>query len=98
VGWTIHVLNQEWDYGLARLALKFVGSHVPRSEDKWWATQRQLLQHASRCSNMVDKNLVTEGMEWIMHRLGYLYTDQGKLEEAEKMYERALRGYVTLQR
>ena len=26
--WTIHILNQEWDYDLARLALKFVGSHV----------------------------------------------------------------------
>jgi roadblock/LC7 domain-containing protein len=92
--WTIHVLNQEWDYGLARLALKFVASHVPKSkEDKWWVTQRRLLQHASRCSNMVNENLVAEdGMEWAIHRLGYLYADQGKLEEAEKMYDRALVG------
>ena len=27
--WTVNVLNQEWDDDLAKLALKFVGSHVP---------------------------------------------------------------------
>jgi hypothetical protein len=37
--WIIHVLNQEWDYDLARLALKFVGLHVPgREAVKWWLT------------------------------------------------------------
>jgi hypothetical protein len=87
--WTVHVLNQRWNNGLARLALKCVGSHVPGSEkNKWWATQKRLLQHASRCSNMINNNLVAEdGMEWAMHGLGYLYASQGKLEEAEKMYK-----------
>ena len=28
-----------------------------------------------------------------MHMLGVLYSDQGKLDEAEKMYMRALQGY-----
>ena len=28
-----------------------------------------------------------------MHGLGMLYADQGKLGEAEKMYQRALEGY-----
>jgi hypothetical protein len=28
-----------------------------------------------------------------IHLLGYLYMDQGKLGEAEGMYDRALRGY-----
>ena len=93
--WTIYVLNQKWDVGLARLALKFVGSHVPGSEkNKWWATQRRLLQHANRCSNLILKDSFEgEGVEWAIHRLGYLYADQGKLDEAEKMYERALVGY-----
>src|SRR5882762_9626330 len=31
-------------------------------------------------------------MEWELHCLGNLYTDQGKLDEAEKMYQRALQG------
>jgi tetratricopeptide (TPR) repeat protein len=93
--WTIHVLNQNWDDGLARMALSFVGSHIPeQNKPKWWATQRRLLQHASRCSNMINKEIIADdGMEWAMHMLGYLYADQGKLDEAEKMLQRALRGY-----
>ena len=92
--WTIHVLNQEWDYDLARLALKFVGLHVPgRETDKWWLTQRRLLQHAARCSYIVLNSLVADdGMEWAFHSLGDLYAAQGKLNEAEKMYQRALQG------
>jgi hypothetical protein len=31
--WTIHVLNQELDSSLARIALKFIGSHIPENED-----------------------------------------------------------------
>ena len=92
--WVIHVLNQEWDYDLAKLALKFVGSHVPGKESaKWWLTQRRLLQHAARCSYIVLNGLVIDdGMEWAFHNLGLLYADQGKLDEAEKMYKRALQG------
>ena len=53
--WMVYVLNQEWDYDLARLALKFVGSHVPgKKSAKWWMTQRRLLQHAARCSHAVQ--------------------------------------------
>jgi tetratricopeptide (TPR) repeat protein len=92
--WTINVLNQEWDYDLARLALKLIGLHIPGKEtDKWWVTQRRLLQHVTRCSDLMSNDLVAiEGMEWACHELGRLYADQGKLDEAEKMYERALQG------
>jgi hypothetical protein len=31
--WTIYVLNQEWDYDLARIAVKFVGLYVPEDQD-----------------------------------------------------------------
>jgi len=31
--WTIHALNQAWDYDLARLAVKVVGAHVPGKND-----------------------------------------------------------------
>ncbi|KAN0067867.1 P-loop containing nucleoside triphosphate hydrolase protein [Elaphomyces granulatus] len=89
--WTAYVLNQEWDYDLAKLALKFVGSHVPRDEsaNKWWLTQRRLLPHAARCSHAVLNGMV---IEWELDRLGLLYANQGKLDEAEKMHQRALQG------
>src|ERR1700719_1929045 len=79
--WTMYVLNKEWDWDLAKLVLKFVGSHVPGKESaKWWLTQRRLLPHAARCSHAVLNCMVTEdGMEWALHRLGVLYATQGKL-------------------
>jgi tetratricopeptide (TPR) repeat protein len=93
--WTICVLNQEWDYDLTKLALKFIGSHVPGQESaKWWLTQRRLLPHAARCSHAVLNGMViADGMEGELYNLGSLYVDQGKLDEAEKMYQRALQGY-----
>ncbi|KAN0072345.1 hypothetical protein V8E54_009274 [Elaphomyces granulatus] len=92
--WTIYVLNQEWDYDLAKLALKFVGLHVPGNESaKRWLTQRRLLQHAARCSHAVLSGMVTDdGIEWALYNLGNIYVSQGKLDEAEKMYQRALQG------
>ena len=92
--WTIHVLNQEWDYGMASLALRCVGFHVPGDKSpKFWVTQRRLVQHAARCWHSISKGLVgEEGMEWALSSLGNLYANQGKLEEAEKMYQRALQG------
>jgi len=59
--WTVNVLNQEWDSNLARLALKFVGSHVPEKESaKWWLTQRRLLPHAASISKSVNQPRVPE--------------------------------------
>ncbi|KAH8592628.1 hypothetical protein B0O99DRAFT_689484 [Bisporella sp. PMI_857] len=90
--WTIHVLNQEWDYDLARLAIECVGSHVPNRQDfQPWVLQRRLLQHAAKCSYMV-LNCMTKGagMDWAYYNLGNLYADQDKLEAAEQMYQRAL--------
>ncbi|MCJ1405466.1 hypothetical protein MMC11_008694 [Xylographa trunciseda] len=71
--WTVHVLNQEWNYDLARVALNSVASHIPGKQAlRMWLTLRRLLRHAARCT---------------------LYRNQGKLAEAEQMYERALQGY-----
>jgi hypothetical protein len=59
--WTIHVLIQTWNHGLARLALKFIGSHAPDEHTfRPWLTQRRLLQHAMRCSYIVLNNLVPD--------------------------------------
>ncbi|KAH7413483.1 hypothetical protein BKA64DRAFT_355752 [Cadophora sp. MPI-SDFR-AT-0126] len=92
--WSIHALNQEWNYDLAKLALKFVGAHAPRKEDiQPWLIQRRLLQHAGRCLQMILNSLVPDDdIAWECHRLGLLYADQGKLVEAEQMYQRALAG------
>ncbi|KAH6704326.1 kinesin light chain 1 [Leptodontidium sp. MPI-SDFR-AT-0119] len=93
--WTIHALNQKWDYDLARLAVKFVAAHVPGEKDsRPWTMQRRLLQHAARCSHMFSKSLVRDDeLADDCHNLGLLYADQGKLVEAERMYQRALQGY-----
>ena len=92
--WAVHALNQEWDWDLAGVAVKFVGAHVPGEEDiRPWLIQRRLLQHAARCSYIIKKGLIADnGIEWASHQLG-LYASQGKLEAAESMYERALAGY-----
>jgi tetratricopeptide (TPR) repeat protein len=92
--WTIHVLNQEWDYDLAKVAVKFVGSHVPKEQaGRPWLTQRRLLQHAARCSYIVLNGLVThDDMASSYHNLGFLYAAQGKLDTAEKMFDQATRG------
>ncbi|KAG4431661.1 hypothetical protein IFR05_012864, partial [Cadophora sp. M221] len=92
--WTIYALNQEWDYDLASLAVKFVGAHIPKeTNNQPWTIQRRLLPHAARCSYMFANSLVVDdGLADDCHNLGYLYADQGKLVEAERMYHRALQG------
>jgi tetratricopeptide (TPR) repeat protein len=93
--WTVHVLNQEWDYSLARVAMKSVALHVPGEQaNRPWLTQRRLLQHAARCSHIVLNGLVPDDdMAGTYFSLGYLFNNQSKPVEAEQMYERALRGY-----
>ena len=93
--WTIYVLNQEWDYNLARLAVKCVGSHVIAKEaNKWWLIQRRLLQHVARCLYIILNDMIRDdGMESAYHNLDLLFANQGKLEDAKKMYQRALQGY-----
>ncbi|PQE10720.1 hypothetical protein CJF32_00009819 [Rutstroemia sp. NJR-2017a WRK4] len=93
--WTIHVLNQAWDHGFARLAIKFIGLHIPEEQTfRPWLTQRRLLRHALRCSYMILNGLAPDDdIAWECHNLGLLYADQGKLVEAEQMYQRALQDY-----
>jgi tetratricopeptide (TPR) repeat protein len=90
----VFVLNKEWDESLARLALTCVASKVPSTDEKdWWLLQRRLLQHATRQNVfIVDGKLDMDGLYWAFHNLGDLFTDQGKLAKAEKMYIRTLQG------
>lgn len=90
--WIIHALNEEWDYDLARLAVKFVGAHAPEAEVvQPWLIQRRLLPHAARCSYMFSNNLIAgDKLVDECHNLGILYSKQGKLDLAEQMYQQAL--------
>ncbi|KAM0137652.1 hypothetical protein ACHAO1_003971 [Botrytis cinerea] len=92
--WTVFVLNKEWDKSLARLALTCVASKVPNTDEKyWWLLQRRLLQHVARQAFFInDAEVNMDRLYWEFHKLGNLYSDQGKLAEAEAMYCRALEG------
>jgi hypothetical protein len=47
--WTVFVLNKEWDEGLAQLALRYIASKIPMTDETdLWMLQRRLLQHAIR--------------------------------------------------
>jgi tetratricopeptide (TPR) repeat protein len=92
--WIVFVVNKEWDKSFVRLALYCVASKVPiRDETDSWMLQRRLLQYAVRQKQAILEDKVDmEGMEWALHTLGILFSDQGKLAEAEAMYIRALQG------
>ncbi|KAH6653388.1 hypothetical protein BKA67DRAFT_606880, partial [Truncatella angustata] len=90
--WTVHILNQGWDGCLNKLALECIASKVPsQDDDQFWLLQRRLLAHAiTSCATFQDGD---DGLDSAFHNLGILYTAQGKMQEAEEMYLRALRGY-----
>ena len=84
---------------LTRLALMMVGLAVAgQSEPEYWVMQQRLVPHANRCvqqyhsPEQYDRTDDEESSD-AFHNLGDLYKDQGKLAEAEKMYQRALDGY-----
>jgi len=93
--WTISVLNQEWDAGMANLAVVCVGSHIPdRNAHNSWVTRRRLIRHAARCWSFVVHGIMDEeGRNWVLNSFGDLYSDLGRLNEAKEMYQRALQGY-----
>ncbi|KAH6646122.1 kinesin light chain [Truncatella angustata] len=94
--WTIHILNQDWDGELNKLAVECIASRVPsENDDQFWLIQRRLLSHAMiSCATIPDSD---EGVDWAFHNLGNLYKAQGKMQEAEEMYLRALRGQGKMQ-
>jgi tetratricopeptide (TPR) repeat protein len=96
--WTKHVVNERWGDGMARLALRCVGLHVPSTNARQcWVTQQRLLRHANQRHGFVDAVLARQVDDMTLmgavHGLDLLYADQGKLDKAEEMYERALQGY-----
>ncbi|RYO93500.1 hypothetical protein DL764_007993 [Monosporascus ibericus] len=92
--WIINVLTEGTDEEMVRLSIKCVGFHVPaQDETGYWIVQGRLLLHADRCAEMINSGLEPDdGDEWITGAFGNLYADQGRLKDAEAMYERALQG------
>ncbi|KAI9854152.1 MAG: hypothetical protein M1813_001359, partial [Trichoglossum hirsutum] len=100
--WIREFVNKGGD-NLFQIGITSVGLAAPGKEEKdYWMVQRRLLPHASRLSQSLHKNHVlnsrpkeTYDTSYLLglHNLGSLYSDQGKLAEAEAMYQRALAGY-----
>ncbi|KAK5699198.1 hypothetical protein LTR17_023451 [Elasticomyces elasticus] len=93
--WTIHVLNKQWDHGLAGFAVSALSQQVPGQEAKEpWTTQRRLVQHAERCLQYVPRLDATqpEVGDSIVNIAG-IHHEQNNMHGAEEMYLRALRGY-----
>ncbi|KAG7403952.1 Nephrocystin-3 [Fusarium oxysporum f. sp. raphani] len=93
--WMINVLHEQIDVDMVQLAVRCVASLVPSREDgEYWRVQQRLLQHADRCLELMAKGVKIQSSEfWTNVAFGNLYADQGRLDKAEAMYDRALQGY-----
>jgi tetratricopeptide (TPR) repeat protein len=87
---------------MIQLAALVVGSAIPTKKEPGYSIlQRRLLPHCDRIYSLtqrvssfdVSHKEVTDYLMASYHNLGALYSDQGKLKEAEEMYQRALKGY-----
>jgi tetratricopeptide (TPR) repeat protein len=94
--WTKNVVNKEWDNELANLAIRCVSSHVlERSRPQYWVTDRRLVGHGDRCLALIrdmkmekdDNLLIPEAIR----NLAIYHSRQGRLREAEELYELGLK-------
>ncbi|KAH8652837.1 hypothetical protein BGZ61DRAFT_511124 [Ilyonectria robusta] len=91
--WMIHVLNREFDEDMVQTAIRCVASHIPEQDQReFWVTQRRLLAHADRCLETMRGVALEYEAEVALGSLGNLYAEQGRLQDAEAMYRRALDG------
>jgi len=109
--YSIHPVVHDWctetiSYGQVEfilLALLIVGFAVPtESEREGWLLQQRLLPHVDRCIRQLHNPDISYTIKYsefnaAFHNLGLLFYEQGKLVEAEKMYQRALDGYEKAQ-
>jgi len=83
------------------LAVIVVASAVPSQiMPDYSLLQRRLLPHCDRVFSLLKQSIQEvfndkvniSSVSVACHRLGYLYSEQGKMKEAEDMYLRALTG------
>jgi tetratricopeptide (TPR) repeat protein len=107
--WAFQVLGRERRAESFWLAVMIVGKAIPRSTVKeYWTMRQRLSPHADCCyrwiesgeggkiyqkSNESDVDETVTQYFGAVHMFGSLYRHQGKLDEAEEMYMRALKGY-----
>jgi tetratricopeptide (TPR) repeat protein len=102
--WAWQVQEQKVRQRNCWLAAIIIGMAVPDDfEKEFWILQQRLLPHADRymwcslegtdCRHEIPKNLDSDVIvSESLHGMVDLFSGQGKLGEAEKMYERALQG------
>lgn len=93
--WCIHLASTDKAVNsiqLNELALVSVGCTVPSMSTRNYSElQQRLIPHANYVRHRDCPG--NDNAVWgAFHRLGNLYADQGKLNEAEEMYQRALAG------
>ncbi|KAK3340806.1 hypothetical protein B0H65DRAFT_529695 [Neurospora tetraspora] len=98
--WISHIQDDAGKRVFLRLAVMLIGFSVPHHTTKnYWVLQQRLLPHAERCLWWMGEleggecNIEDITIGHATYSLGNLYSDQGRLEEAETMYQRALEGY-----
>ncbi|KAH8706958.1 hypothetical protein GQ44DRAFT_777616 [Phaeosphaeriaceae sp. PMI808] len=106
--WALHIQDDSQRAALSWVATIAVGLAVPMSDTmKYWETQLRLLPHAERCKKRFKEAMKNQFGEreldgqkeekeillWAVHCLANLYANQGKMNEAEKMYVWALEGF-----
>lgn len=104
--YTIHPVVQDWCIHLSRtdknvdstqlneLALISIGFNIPSSSNRNYSElQQPLIPHANYVRYREYSGSNIDIAVWpAFDGLGYLYFDQGRLKEAEEMYQRALAG------
>ena len=99
--WSFHAFEKE-NTDMSWLAMIIVASAVPlETVPNHSFISRRLLPHCDRVfpllKHHIQESFVNEtdplSFSYACHELGRLYSDQGKMKEAEEMYLRALTGY-----
>jgi tetratricopeptide (TPR) repeat protein len=90
-------IDEDSQIELKTIVLASVGYTVPLStEKKYWVLQQRLLPHVNQMVKVLQNgwNYIPQDptIPGAIYALGNLYFDQGKLKEAEAMYQRALTG------
>ena len=104
--YTMHSVLHQWSRSLSldldavsllSISVCVLASGVLRDDDKeYWKSDRRIMQHVLHASNETHLLQILAQQQHLVdatHWLAILLRRQGKLDEAEQMYQRALTGY-----